>query len=218
MILAAAAIDYIDHLKKHSKGWTFEPLVVVDDEPLQHERFIRVRTRPSNGISPYEFYVENFPTGVSTLVKASKPGHYPRLIEIRIDPNPTTKVILRYWRVNGWKQTQTSCKGIFGFYSHKNTPVQQSGETTFRVYAMDRMTRRKKGKKIHRDTMDLSVIDSANTVAQTTMATLEKSLMKAHGGGRREKLKRWTDHLAVVMDGQNYHYDYYRFGGEIVYD
>lgn len=220
MILAVAAIDYIDHLKKHSKGWVFEPLVVTDDEPLQHERFVTVLTRPNNHTSPYEFYVDHPPTGVSTMVKASKSGRYPRLIEMRLDPGPTTKVLLRYWRVNGWKQNQVSWLSLadrVGFYSRRNVPVQQSNGRSFRVYAMDRVTKTKRKTIIHRDTMDLAAVDSADTIARLTMATLEKSLAKAYGGGRHEKLKRWTEHLAVVLDGRNYHYDGHRFGGEIVY-
>lgn len=221
MILAAAAIDYIDHLKKNSKGWVFEPLVVTSDEPLKHDRFVAVLPRPNNCVSPYEFYVDNPPTGVSTLIKASKRGHYARLIEMRLDPNPTTKVLLRYWRINGWKQNEVSHKwsSFYGPNSPRVTPLQQSSVVDFRVYAIERMVKRRKKKAvIHRDAMDLSAIDSADTVSKVTMATLEKSLAKAHGGGRREKLKKYTDCLAVVMDGRNYHYEDYRFFGEIVYD
>lgn len=219
MILAAATIDYIDHLKKHSEKWVFEPLVVTDDHPLRHGRFVTVKTRPNNSVSPYEFYVENPPTGIATMVKATKSGHYPRLVELRLDPGPTAKVLLRYWRVNGWKQNQISHKWM-SRYSHRNTPVQQSGETNFRVYAMDRVVKRKRKKQksvIHRDTLDLAAADSADNVAQMTMMTLEKSLKKTHGGGRQEKLQKWTEHLAVVMDGRNFHYDGYRFSAEIVY-
>jgi hypothetical protein len=216
MILAAAAIDFIDHLKKHSRGWVFEPLVVTDDDPLRHERYVTVLTRPNNHTSPYEFYVDHPPKGVATAIKAAKAGHYSRLIEMRLDPGPTAKVELRYWRVNGWKQNEVSHK-FLSFYSHRNTPVQQSGETSFRVYAMERVTKTKRKTYIHRDVLDLAAIDSADQVARMTMATMEKSLKKAYGGGRKEKLKKWTEHLAIVMDGRNYHYDGHRFGGEIVY-
>jgi len=218
MILTVATIDYIDHLKKHSKGWTFEPLVSTVDKPLKHEQYLTAKSRP-NHISPCDFYLDHQQKGPITLVKATKPGHYPRLIELRLDQGPTAKMFLRYWRINGWKQNQVSYKWN-SIYSRKHIPVQQFGEVNFRTYAMDRVVKGSGKRKsvIHRDVLDLAVVDSADTTAQSTMATLEKSLKKSHGGGRREKLRKWTLHLAIVMDGRNYHYDGYQIHMEVRYE
>jgi hypothetical protein len=216
MILAAAAIDFIDHLKKHSDGWVFEPLVMVDDTPLKHMGFVTIITKPNNRTSPYEFYLSKYPKGVSTLIKATKSGrlpriYYPRLIEMRLKVGPTAKIELLYWRANGWKQNQIPHGR---FYSHKSVPVQQPNESNFRVYAMERVTKTKRKSYIHRDVLDISAIDSADRVAKLTMTTLEKSLEGVFG---REELADHTEHLAVMLDGHNFHYDRNWFCAEVIY-
>jgi hypothetical protein len=217
-ILAAATLDYIQFLKSHSSGWSFEPLIVTSDDPLRHQQFVTVKGR-SNHVSPTQHYIDNPPTGVATLVKARTKGHYPRIIEIRLAPGPVAKLHLVYWRANGWRQNEISHKRS---YSRKYAPVQQRGETSFKVYATERITKRKSKKGhslIHRDVIDLTAEESTNAVAKMTMLTLDKSLQKAHGAGR-QKLSTWGQHMAVVLDGTNFMYDNYGWWGirsEVVY-
>lgn len=220
-ILGAAILDYIQYLKENSKDWSYEPLVVTKDAELMHEGFVTIKERPNNHTSPIQFYIDNPPTGLSSLIKAKTKGHYPRIIELRLAPGPVAKLNLKYWRMNGWLQNETSHSWRRSYY-RKGTPVQQDGVTSFKVYSMERITKRKTKKAphiIHRDVIDLTAQESAGTVARWTALTLDKSVRKTHGLGR-EKLSTWSQHMAVVLDGRNFMYENYncgRFRSEIVY-
>lgn len=222
-ILAAATLDFIEQLKKRSKGWMYEPLVVVNDDELKHLQFVTVKSRPNNHTSAIQFYIDNPPTGISTLIKTKTKDQYPRLIELRLVPGPGAKLHVKYWRVNGWRQNKMSIEDWAYLRRHK--PAQQDGKTHFRVYAMERITKRKKRIGIiHRDVIDLTAQESAEYVANLTVLTLEKSLKKTHGTKTShknrsvEKLARWSSYMAVVLDGKNFMYDdTHPLRAEIVY-
>ena len=222
-ILAAATLDFIEQLQKRGKGWTYEPLVVVSDDELKHSQFVMVKSRPNNHTSATQFYMDNPPTGVLTLIKAKTKNQYPRLIELRLAPGPGAKLHVKYWRMNGWRQNKMSIEDCKHLRNYK--PVQQDGKTNFKVYAMERITRRKKRIGIiHRDVIDLTAQESAEYVANLTVLTLEKSLKKAHGAvtshknRRVEKLSKWCSYMAVVLDGKNFMYDdMHPVRAEIVY-
>lgn len=221
-ILAAAALDFIEQLKQRSRGWVYEPLVVVNDDELKHSFFVTVKSRPNNHTSATRFYMDDPPTGVSTLIKAKTKGQYLRLIELRLAPGPAAKLHVKYWRINGWRQNKISIADWA--YLRDRKPVQQDGKTHFQVYAMERITKRKKGiSTIHRDVIDLTTQKSAEYVANLTVLTLEKSLKKAHGtitshkNRSVEKLSHWS-FLAVILDGKNFVYDdIHPVRAEIVY-
>ena len=231
-ILAAATLDFIEQLKQRSRGrhirhaWMYEPLVMVSDDELKHASFVTVKSR-LNHISATQFYIDDPPTGVSTLIKAKTKGQYPRLIELRLAPGPDAKLRVKYWRVNGWQQTKMSIEDEARLHSphlHLRNPVQQDGKTNFKVYAMERVTKRRRGTStIHRDVIDLTTQKSAEYVAKLTILTLEKSLKKIHGETTShknrsvEKLSNWSI-LAVVLDGKNFVYDdIHPLRAEIVY-
>ena len=112
-ILAAAALDFIEQLKQRSRGrhirhaWIYEPLVIVSDDELKHSCFVTVKSR-LNHISATQFYIDDPPTGISTLIKAKTTGQYPRLIELRLAPGPDAKLHVKSGRINGWRQTKMS--------------------------------------------------------------------------------------------------------------
>ena len=221
-ILAAAALDFIEQLKQRSRGWIYEPLVVINDDKLKHSQFVTVKVRPNNHTSATQFYIENPPTGVLTLIKAKTKGQYPRLIELCLAPGPDAKLHVKYWRMNGWRQNKMSIED--GRHLHNHKPVQQDGKTNFKVYAMERIIKRnRRSGYIHRDVIDLTSQESVEYVANLAALTLEKSLGKIHGAAtshknrRIEKLSKWNFHMAIILDGMNFMYEGDREERGIVY-
>jgi hypothetical protein len=209
-ILGAATLDFIQYLKDASTGWSFEPLVIVGDDLHQFNPFVTIKERPNNHTSPIQFYFDNPQTGPSSLIRAKQKG-YVRFIELRIAPGPAAKLCVRYWRGNGWKQTE---KSFHWLNIHREAPVQQSGERVFQVCPIERVTKRnnKASHVIRRDVIDLAAVESSENVAKRAIQILNKSLEKCHGGNR---ISPWRN-LAVVLDGKNFMYDGYRFQYEIV--
>lgn len=197
-IYAASILVLIDELKKQTKNWQFEPLVVAGD------RFGKlIIQKPDKKVK--EFFIESTDHTTEFHIKCKRYKSPLRIINIKfnklIDDINTGTV--EYYKVNGWKGIQAT--NNISKHARDNYPEATENQIIYKCGDIIHIRKtRKKCQGIY-TTFKISEFETIERAAKTIVKVLDKSLLKcANYSGNQEKSEKTYLAIAVNLDGHNF--------------
>lgn len=188
-VLGAINLMFVDCLKEQVKGWQIFPLAqYVEDGVMTSSagytaamspranrwittgRYLRTHTVGSEQ-SPKDL-IRQYPPKDKTFILLKAPKKPLRILTLRYNER---KVMIRYHRANGYKQTLEPMRGRWG---SSPGPYVLANITIFELRRMYRVTRRRKKSNVyHKDWFRPADADNMGRTAALVIMMFEKSFV-----------------------------------------